>query len=191
MNDVNDVNVVERLRAQIHEEGDAFDWESSGYRCFARRTPMKNWCGYVSVPAEHPWAGLPFNARVTPQPELSISSNAVPNVIGTFIEALRASDDDDQDDNKCSLDLAVAVHGGVTFARPLCQTLLQPSAADHADWVFGFDCAHAGDLVPGLLQLVSSPLMFQGDVYRDRDYVFGETSRLAAQLRMVQDRGFK
>lgn len=52
------------------------------------------------------------------------------------------------------------VHGGWTYA------------ADHAPfekpdgyWYFGFDCAHAGDLVPGISYRASD------DVYRDEAFV--------------------
>jgi hypothetical protein len=51
-------------------------------------------------------------------------------------------------------------------------------------WWFGFDCGHAGDLVPELAK--QFPLIAElGGVYRDRDYVVGETCRMAAQLRRI------
>lgn len=171
----------------IAAEGDSFEWTSSGYGCFMLRTPLLNWCGYVSIPASHPWSGLRFDtARVTPLPDRDVPDIA-PNVFGMFIEAMR----DSPDDGLYPLDLVLAVHGGVTYSDIRCS--LRGQSADDKRWTFGFDCAHAGDLVPGIWKEMNRDVaehLSRGDVYRDRDYVFAETSRLAAQLRMVHERGF-
>lgn len=179
------MSVLSELQRKVAEEGNELEWQSSGYECLMLRSPMQAWCGYVSVPAEHPWHGLAHNARVTPLPDRSIPGGIAPNVIGLFLEALRPESNDDT----FPLDLCIAVHGGITFSAPRNQLRDQP--AERTKWTFGFDCGHAGDLQPGLLSMVSNPSMFKGDSYRDRDYVFGETSRLAAQLRMVQERGHR
>jgi hypothetical protein len=60
-------------------------------------------------------------------------------------------------------------------------------------WWFGFDCAHSGDLSPKLeaLKIVhnlsprrASPI-FGADVYRNLDYVRGECTSLARQLKAL------
>lgn len=181
------MTISESLADKIRAEGASLEWHSSGYGCLMLRTPLLSWCGYVAVPAEHPWHGLQHNARVTPLPERSIPDGIVPNVFGVFLEALS----DAPDDGLLPLDLVIAVHGGITWSAPRCE--LRGQSADRTEWLFGFDCGHAGDLVPGVAALLLPPNsnVFADSVYRDRDYVFGETSRLAAQLRMAQERGYR
>ena len=57
------------------------------------------------------------------------------------------------------------VHGGLTYCT--------------SGW-FGFDCAHAGDLVPKIAHLAHN---YSGDVYRDMGYVVGELIKLAKQAK--------
>lgn len=78
------------------------------------------------------------------------------------------------------IDEDVDVHGGLTYAAP-CQedgTICHvPEPGRPADvWWFGFDCAHAGDIVPDFR------FTFHGDTYRDIAYVRAECAALAAQL---------
>lgn len=63
----------------------------------------------------------------------------------------------------------VEVHGGLTYADALRE---KPSG----EWWLGFDCAHRGDIVPGL--------RYRGvnDVWRDLPYVRAECARLAQQI---------
>lgn len=64
-----------------------------------------------------------------------------------------------------SIDLHV--HGGITYDTP-------PKV--------GFDCSHAGDLVPAHHR-------YPYDVYRNWAFVTEELNRLAAQLRAIDTRG--
>jgi hypothetical protein len=87
----------------------------------------------------------------------------------------------------------VRVHGGLTFAarcRPddkgeaygICH-VPEPGRPDEV-WWFGFDCAHAWDLAPGMAWSSASLGYGRGeDVYRDFDYVQNEVTQLAAQLK--------
>lgn len=87
----------------------------------------------------------------------------------------------------------VDAHGGLTFANG-CQHskdesqgvchIPEPGTSDDV-WWFGFDCAHFGDLSPGLLRHGFS--CFAGEVYRDVDYVAREVTSLAAQLDVLGD----
>ena len=66
------------------------------------------------------------------------------------------------------------VHGGVTYTGDRVAN----EDPDGYSWI-GFDCAHYGDHIPGLLG--GKPL--RGDeVYRDLDFVKGECAKLASQL---------
>ncbi len=84
-------------------------------------------------------------------------------------------------------DVAVDVHGGLTYSDrcqkegPICHTP-KPGEPDDLYW-FGFDCAHLGDLAPGMLR-VGGRMIYSdtGDIYRDLSYVRDETERLAEQL---------
>lgn len=72
----------------------------------------------------------------------------------------------------------VRVHGGLTYCGEELpkRNRLKPYPHDTrlAIWWIGFDCAHAGDLVPGS--------RLRGGVYRDRDYVFKQIERLVEQV---------
>ena len=61
------------------------------------------------------------------------------------------------------------VHGGITFSGERRGTT----------WWFGFDCGHAGDLIPALNRYG----LTEG-VYRDEAYVTDECEKLASQLRV-------
>lgn len=94
-------------------------------------------------------------------------------------------------------DLDIDVHGGLTYAamcgddhcRGVCHE------ADDEAWWFGFDCAHAGDLIPKLeatMRMIDKerplPKGWQQwkyeypDTYKDMFYVMSETKDLADQL---------
>lgn len=38
-------------------EPDRLDFRAQGFPCFALRTELGHWCGYVGVPRGHPWHG--------------------------------------------------------------------------------------------------------------------------------------
>lgn len=97
----------------------------------------------------------------------------------------------------------VEVHGGLTYADrcsgPICHV---PAAGEPDDvWWFGFDCAHAFDLAPGMearerelckitgrLDIMERRLKLDRalrDVYRDLPYVRHKIERLAEQLAAV------
>lgn len=85
----------------------------------------------------------------------------------------------------------IDVHGGLTFADA-CQEGKEdgygichvPEPGRPAKvWWFGFDCAHAGDLVPGMADSAAEiQVLRERDVYRDFDYVRAEVAQLAKQL---------
>jgi hypothetical protein len=73
----------------------------------------------------------------------------------------------------------IHAHGGLTFAD---------SDEDWGGglWWFGFDCSHAGDLVPKLLMVLLEKGrydFFGHEVYRTWDYVENEVRELVRQLR--------
>lgn len=72
------------------------------------------------------------------------------------------------------------VHGGITFGGEckeggrICH-VPREGESDHIYWI-GFDCCHAGDLVPSRHMPA-----WESDVYRDVAYVTAEVQRLADQ----------
>lgn len=72
------------------------------------------------------------------------------------------------------------VHGGVTFTGTLDG---EHNSNDKLKlFLVGFDCAHAGDLVPEL----SKELVHGDEVYRDVNYVILECIKLAKQLKAME-----
>ena len=71
----------------------------------------------------------------------------------------------------------IEVHGGVTYTGR--REFKQPNYI--ADYVLGFDCGHAGDLVPG----INNNLAIEY-VYRDIEYVTNECKNLAKQLKELE-----
>lgn len=97
--------------------------------------------------------------------------------------------------------IEINVHGGLTYANK-CQHFIchNPEEGKHDDvWWFGFDCAHAFDLVPAMVKLEESDPYLKElrekakaqtpeqwrDVYRNAEYVKKECEDLAKQLRLV------
>lgn len=90
----------------------------------------------------------------------------------------------------------VYAHGGLTYADA-CQEdpshhgichIPEPGEPDHV-WWFGFDCAHAGDYMPGYpAALREIGLKYHShDTYRNLAYVQEECRQLAQQLKEIAD----
>lgn len=88
----------------------------------------------------------------------------------------------------------VFCHGGVTFSgacdgdeeKGICH---KPAVGEPDNvWWIGFDCAHAGDLAPGLAYTISTVggKPWHEDVYRDLAYVKNQCANLAQQLCAVE-----
>jgi len=72
--------------------------------------------------------------------------------------------------------------GGVTYAAAchgeICHTPA-PGESDDVWWV-GFDCGHAGDLIPGMLAITTIPLsLWRHGTYKPMDWVQSAVERLA------------
>ncbi len=79
------------------------------------------------------------------------------------------------------------VHGGVTFTGTFDG---EHNSNDKLKlFLVGFDCAHAGDLIPNMSEeLRKDKLEVCGDeVYRDINYVILECIKLAKQLKTMED----
>lgn len=142
-------------------EPDKVQWidEATDLDCLAVRNRLDAWCGYVGVPPGHQLHGLDYEAVHERLPDLD-------------------------------------VHGGLTFAAGcherengdgVCHV---PAAGRPADlWWIGFDCAHIGDVVPGMDAVRPDglpPLPSRGHyTYKDLGFIRTEVTRLAEQLAPV------
>jgi hypothetical protein len=75
----------------------------------------------------------------------------------------------------------VSCHGGLTYAEACHGDICHKAAPGEPDnvWWFGFDCAHAFDLVPAVHACFPMPVPV---TYRDLAYVKEEVEDLAGQL---------
>jgi hypothetical protein len=156
-----------------NHEPDEVRWWHLGLPCAVLRTDMGNFNGYVGVPPRHPWWERTYQ-------------------------------------NLEDSEAVVDVHGGLTFSgRPFEEPIPPLGGAESEDalvdmslgrlvgwWWFGFDCAHAFDLQPGMVAMLRERYAGRGDdqadavayaygrdgVYRDVNYVRAECEKLAARL---------
>lgn len=147
-------------------------FEADGLQCRIVRAPLGHLCGYVGVPSEHPWFGLPYNALIKPTKDMLGPRDK--NDFGP-IDLLCAALSGKDIEKEMPLLLALRVHGGVTWANDHC-----PDNEDKTRWWFGFDCAHAGDLSP------ETEKWYKG-TYRTLEYVVAECQSLAVQLVKIME----
>jgi hypothetical protein len=119
-------------------EPNRVDFRSHGFPCIINRVEeLGHLCGYVGVPAGHPWHGKHY------------------------------------------VDVPADVHGGLTYSDKCNDAICHvPNPGESDDvWWLGFDCAHFGDLSPGLQKHFTRI----SGTYRDISFVTSECERLAAQ----------
>jgi hypothetical protein len=184
-------------------EPDSLDFESDGLPCVMRRNHVGVWCGYVGIGQDHPWFGLPHNTMIKPHPDMLKNRDLMQDTgaIDLFLAALRGGNPEEG----IEIGMALAVHGGITWSGEL------PGNEHHRGFFwYGFDCGHAGDIVPAMVGrdfgAAMKPFMteqqqkdfdkhikpimarsFAGSVYRDQQYVVSECQSLAAQLARVKE----
>jgi len=122
-------------------------------------------CGYVRVPRSHPWYMVDYSTCTLKE---------------------HCKDEEGEDTWCCEHSPAsqILVHGGITLSDRML--LFEMRLFNrwwlrfYSYWWFGFDCAHAGDLVGwDMRQLIPTE---PGAVYRDVSYVRNECTKLAFQL---------
>lgn len=150
------------------QEPDSDDWiTDAGLKAKMRRGPSGHWCGYVGIPKGHPLYGKGYSHRIPPPAGFDERpmNDRVP-AIPVLCHALCG------DDDAVSLELAIDVHGGLTYAANHV-----PGDKTDGLWWFGFHCGHCDDLSPKI------PAGFGTSVtYRNHAYVRAECEKLAEQL---------
>lgn len=190
--------------------------EVTGLDCLIVRGPLGSWCGYVGVPEGHPFFGIDYS-RCTQTPGCGESyCNHTPEHIASVHGGLTYADFCQEPTREAFEHWCASMHARRQEARQyprgdaarawadrghlvgdyeawrkhgeasaICHLPL-PGRPDRV-WWFGFDCAHSGDLTPGLLEHVSRGA--RGDIYRDRAYVEDQVRQLAAQLHAIRNEG--
>lgn len=134
-----------------------------GFICCVALNSMGHHCGYVGVPETHPWFGKSYTHKVRVPKEILERPISADNV--GVMTMLCAPINADLEASELSIDLAIDVHGGVTFAG---------KDTARALWWFGFDCAHIDDG------------RREGDEnWRDDAYAEAQCRRFADQLSAV------
>ena len=167
-------------RKPWEDEPDHGVWlaHGSNFPCAFTRNGVGALCGYVGVPDDHPWHGKQYHDYVPSGDSLERNASlSEVGVITLFMDAI----DKNRPAGYSSIALVTRSHGGLTYSGPTC-----PGKRDDArsTWWFGFDCAHAGDLVPGMDDLFTR---ITGDVsvYRTAEFVRLTCEQLAEDLASV------
>lgn len=185
-------------------EPDRKQWrdEATGLPCLIVRHPsMGQLCGYVGVYPGHPAYGLNYDGTTEAEAEARrkrfrkqskmmtklIDGGASPSAAMGKVFGEGASSEPEV---VCPALANVSVHGGLTYSAPcgghICHT---PEPGEPEVWWFGFDCAHAWDLVPGMeatKRSVGITRRATDDVYRTLSYVEAECASLARQLKAME-----
>lgn len=170
-------------------EPDKTQWidRATGLDCLIVRNPWGALCGYVGVPPEHPWHGRDYEA-------IPVECHGGVTFADGCEKDIDRSADNDQiiawltgrfTDGLIDTEPFEASVAGVLSgeARGVCH-VPAPGRPDDV-WWFGFDCAHAFDLVPGLSVLgkpMADAFDWEHGQYRDIGYVMSECADLAKQL---------
>jgi hypothetical protein len=146
-------------------------FESHGLKCAIKRVSHSgHLCGYVGVPDSHPWFGKSYRDDV-PATRAQLERPIDIDKIGA-INLLCA---DEPTTDATPIVLLIDAHGGLTYSE-------NGGGELSGLWVFGFDCAHSGDLCPVTAEKYGAHSF---DVYRDFEYVTREVHSLAKQLSEV------
>lgn len=77
-------------------------------------------------------------------------------------------------------DVQVSAHGGLTFSNHCHGDVCHIASGEDKLYWFGFDCAHLGDLSPGMTK---HSLHYMDESYRDIEWVKRSICQLAEELR--------
>jgi hypothetical protein len=160
------------------DEPDRLEWkdERTGLACkILRNTTLGNLCGYVGLPATHPYFGWNYGDDIKLAPgDLEDSTINDVGIFEAFIYAMRGG----TKRGTIPLGMTLKAHGGITWTGTMHND-------DAGLWWIGFDTGHCDDLSPGLKVM---GIHLQHQIYRDIDYVKKEVTSLAFQLRQLETR---
>jgi hypothetical protein len=176
------------------EEPDKAQWvdAATGYDCLIKRNQWGALCGYVGVPQGHPFYGLKLNwDGDDPLSELDVHGGVTfaegcHEPTHEWYEAVRRGDTDQMTRDKVLNELARTASyeewAAACMPHLICHVPL-PGRPAKVHWI-GFDCSHALDYQPAYDNAI---LLIGMEGYKDMDYVIGECTRLAQQLKEVEN----
>jgi len=135
-------------------------------------------CGYVAVPKGHPLFGVAYNEQADCITREMVDSAPVGKKSSVLVFTCTCHSDGD-DLIRRSPDLALDVHGGLTYSSATKGDY--PAPAEDV-WWFGFDCHHCDDA-----EIEPGPHSFsmEAQTVRSLEYVADECESLAAQLQAI------
>ena len=160
-----------------HDEPDELRWkdEATGLPCIILRGPGGSLCGYVGVSKRHHFYKRSYDDKAEVPFLLAIN---LLNISGYDCDVYRQV----AVDGTLSIESLISVHGGLTYGGG---TLTDKP---RGYWWLGFDCGHAGDLMPYLNALRDGAhLQISDEIYRDIDYVKNECAKLAWQFGFIDE----
>lgn len=143
------------------------------YCCVQRNIWGGNFNGYVAVPEGHPLFEKGYDSLIHVPAVQDVPFN------GNWIGLLMATQSPETEAGLLRLDMAINVHGGLTYADSALNGIQEGLLGNL--WWFGFDTAHAGDIKPYQTD-IDRKYPMRGDEYRDLVYVTSQTEQLAAQI---------
>src|SRR6185312_9619873 len=150
------ITIEQDIYNQISGEGNFELFKSSDLTCCVLRMARGgNLNGYVGVNEKHPLYGKSYSDKIVVSKEKELQFNG--NYIG-----LLCNDIDEVEAGLYSLDIAINVHGGLTYSEDSLKGL--DEAITGKLWWFGFDTSHAWDISP-----------YQTEI--DRKFSFGDTDK--------------
>jgi hypothetical protein len=184
------------------QEPDRLEWRYNGVPCLIVRNMMGALCGYAAVGPTHPWYGSYYGdcvagcKEIPQQPIEDLPNMKIPQSLQERHLEMKNYPCRENRTPDHSPETIVEVHGGLTFSGPcqeggaICHRALpgEPTSV----WWFGFDCAHAGDVVPeftnkmframGIAAMSGHSAFAPFEKYRDIAYVKNQVEYLATQL---------
>jgi hypothetical protein len=133
-------------------------------------------CGYVEVQKTSPFYGVDYSTPCThiKQEQVDQATFGLKSPILLFTAIVNG---DDENSIRRSLDIAIDVHGGLTYSGEGEEYPIPNTA-----WWFGFDCHHAGDA-----EIEPDPRWSAWEgVVRELDYVEAQCESLAVQLAALE-----
>jgi hypothetical protein len=76
----------------------------------------------------------------------------------------------------------IPVHGGITYASFGTETINHYKISGQDGYFIGFDCAHAGDMIPAWHSEFDLGIRNDLNTYNDFNFVKSEVGKLAKQL---------
>ncbi len=135
----------------------------------------KHRCGYVAVPSGHALHGKGYSENV---PALADAArNAKMGKKSPILVFTASVDATEGEQVRWSADVAIDVHGGITFSGE------HEGMSVSGTWWFGFDCSHYND---ARWDVQDQSIAFCEGVVRTFEYVEAECERMAEQLAAIK-----